>query len=247
LAVDPELLRDIGGYATRHGLTVFQAMFGSFALVLARLSARNDLIVGTSAANRSRLEWEQVIGLVVNVVPVRVIADARDGVAPYLASARRGLLDALRDSELPFSRIVAAVPPGQGLNQYPVAQVLFNAHSSLSSDVEFAGLRVDVEEALANAMAKFPLNVTMIPDAGWAQAEMLVEYDLGHYDSGRIEQFALAYLDVLAAVAGGRQDADLTTIDELIEARLPGAIAELNPDELSPLLAAAKESPDDRV
>ncbi|HET8657755.1 MAG TPA: amino acid adenylation domain-containing protein [Micromonosporaceae bacterium] len=221
-AVDPELLRDLGRYAARQGLTVFQAMFGSFALVLARLSARSDLVLGTSAANRSRLEWEQVIGLVVNVVPVRVTADARDGVGVVLAAARRGLLDALRDSELPFSRIVAATPPDQRLGQHPVAQVLFNAHSSLTSAVEFAGLRVDVEEALANGLAKFPLNVTMIPDAAWAHGEMLVECDLGHYDPGRVERFALAYLDVLAAVA---HDADITTIDGLIEARLPGSIA----------------------
>jgi amino acid adenylation domain-containing protein len=226
LALDPGLLRDIGGYAGRHGLTVFQAMFGSFALVLSRLSARDDLIVGTSAANRSRVEWEQVIGLIVNVVPVRITARAQDGVAGYLAAARRGLLDALRDSELPFSRIVAATPPGQDVSRYPVAQVLFNAHSSLTNEVEFAGLRVEVEEALANGMAKFPLNVTLIPDAAWARGEMLIEYDLGHYDPGRVESFALAYLDVLAAVA---HDAGLTTIDALIDARLPGSMAAQTP------------------
>jgi amino acid adenylation domain-containing protein len=226
LALDPGLLRDIGGYAGRHGLTVFQAMFGSFALVLSRLSARDDLIVGTSAANRSRVEWEQVIGLIVNVVPVRITARAQDGVAGYLAAARRGLLDALRDSELPFSRIVAATPPGQDVSRYPVAQVLFNAHSSLTNDVEFAGLRVEVEEALANGMAKFPLNVTLIPDAEWAHGEMLIEYDLGEYDPGRVESLALAYLDVLAAVA---HDAGLTTIDALIDARLPGSMAAQTP------------------
>lgn len=220
LALNPRLLRDIGGYAARHGFTVFQTMFGSFALVLSRLSARDDLIVGTSAANRSRVEWEQVIGLIVNVVPVRVTARAQGGVVGFLAAARRGLIDALRDSELPFSRIVAATPSGQDVNRYPVAQVLFNAHSSLTSEVEFAGLRVEVEEALANGMAKFPLNVTLIPDAAWAHGEMLVEYDLGHYDPGRVESFALAYLDVLAAVA---RDAAITTIDALIEARLPGS------------------------
>ncbi len=222
LALHPVLLRDIGGYAARHGFTVFQTMFGSFALVLSRLSARDDLIVGTSAANRSHVEWEQVIGLIVNVVPVRVTARAQSGVVSFLAAARRGLLDALHDSELPFSRIVAATPPDQDANRYPVAQVLFNAHSSLTSEVEFAGLRVDVEEALANGMAKFPLNVTLVPDAAWAHGEMLIEYDLGHYDPGRIESFALAYLDVLAAVA---RDADITAIDALIEARLPGSIA----------------------
>jgi amino acid adenylation domain-containing protein len=219
LTLDPVLLRDIGGYAARHGFTVFQAMFSSFALVLSRLSARDDLIVGTSAANRSRTEWEQVIGLIVNVVPVRVTASAQGGVAGFLAAARRGLLEALRDSELPFSRIVAATPPGQDVTRYPVAQVLFNAHSALTNDVEFAGLRVEVEEALANGMAKFPLNVTLIPDAAWAHGEMLIEYDLGEYDPGRVGSFALAYLDVLAAVA---RDADIAAIDALIEARLPG-------------------------
>jgi hypothetical protein len=230
LTLDPGLLRDIGGYAARRGFTVFQAMFGLFALVLSRLSATDDLIVGTSAANRSRVEWEQVIGLIVNVVPVRVTAPAEGGVAGYLAAARRGLLDALRDSELPFSRIVAATPRGQDGNGYPVAQVLFNAHSSLTSDVRFAGLRVEVEEALANPMAKFPLNLTLIPDAAWAHGEMLIEYDLGHYDPARVESFALAYLDVLAAAsrdAGitASRDAGVTAIDALIEARLPGSIA----------------------
>ena len=204
-------LRRVDEVAAALGATPFQVMFGAFALLLSRHAGTGDLVIGSTLANRSSAAWERVIGMIVNLVPVRVRGETARTVGEYLTSARDGLFDALRWGELPLSRIIAETgvrEPG----------VLFNAHSALTGDVEFTGLRAEVTEALANDAAKFPLNVTLIP--GTARSELLLEYAPGRFGAERIDHLAAAYLDLLA---GLRLDQPVEALDPLLPAQAPNA------------------------
>lgn len=222
--VDPVLRRDTTALAIAHGMTPFQAMFGVFSLLVSRCAGCNEFLLGSSVANRNRNEWESVIGMIVNIVPIRISCDGSETIADFLALARTALLNALRGAELPFSSIVSTAPK-RGDQTHPLAQVLFSAHSALTKDVSFAGLRVDTEEALANEMAKYPLAVTVIADAMGGASEILFEYDVGLYDGGCIERFAATYFELLAAAA---RDSNATAVS--VNSRIPAALLPASDD-----------------
>ncbi|GCD33591.1 non-ribosomal peptide synthetase [Streptomyces chrestomyceticus JCM 4735] len=64
--------------ARRHGLTVNTVVQGAWALLLARLSGRDDVVYGTTVAGRppELPGVESMVGLFINTVPVRVRLDA---------------------------------------------------------------------------------------------------------------------------------------------------------------------------
>ncbi|WSJ48155.1 amino acid adenylation domain-containing protein [Streptomyces sp. NBC_01317] len=76
-ALEEGLSRGLGELARAHGLTVNTLVQGAWALVLARLAGREDVVFGATVAGRpAELPGvESMIGLFINTLPVRVRLD----------------------------------------------------------------------------------------------------------------------------------------------------------------------------
>ncbi|MFD9906209.1 amino acid adenylation domain-containing protein [Streptomyces sp. NPDC059063] len=76
--VPPQLARAVTEFARRHALTVNTVVQGAWALVLARLAGRTDVVFGATVAGRPAdlPGVESMVGLFINTVPVRVRLDA---------------------------------------------------------------------------------------------------------------------------------------------------------------------------
>ncbi|MEU7187240.1 amino acid adenylation domain-containing protein [Streptomyces sp. NPDC039022] len=80
------LTRALTDLARRHGLTVNTVVQGAWALLLARLSGRDDVVYGTTVAGRppELPGVESMVGLFINTVPVRVRLHAGQPVVEML-------------------------------------------------------------------------------------------------------------------------------------------------------------------
>ncbi|GAA4525583.1 non-ribosomal peptide synthetase [Amycolatopsis samaneae] len=69
-----EATRALTGFARGHGLTVSTIVQGAWALVLARLAGRTDVVFGTVVSGRPAEvpDVERMVGMFINTVPVRV-------------------------------------------------------------------------------------------------------------------------------------------------------------------------------
>ncbi|WP_125530701.1 non-ribosomal peptide synthetase [Streptomyces sp. WAC 06725] len=78
--------RGLSELARRHGLTVNTLLQGAWALVLARLAGRTDVVFGATVAGRppELPGMESMVGLLINTVPVRVRLDAAQPVLGLL-------------------------------------------------------------------------------------------------------------------------------------------------------------------
>ncbi|MCC3650366.1 amino acid adenylation domain-containing protein [Streptomyces sp. S07_1.15] len=83
-----DLSRRLVEFARARGLTVNTVMQGAWALVLARLAGRTDVVFGGTVAGRpAELPGvESMVGLFINTLPVRVPLDAGQPVAEMLAA-----------------------------------------------------------------------------------------------------------------------------------------------------------------
>ncbi|MFH9426617.1 condensation domain-containing protein, partial [Streptomyces sp. NPDC017529] len=81
--IDQETTRALGEFARTHGLTMNTVMQGAWALLLARLTGRTDVVFGTTVSGRppELPGVETMVGLLINTLPVRV---RLDGAQPAL-------------------------------------------------------------------------------------------------------------------------------------------------------------------
>ena len=87
-----------------HGATRFMVMLAGFSALMARLASQDDVVLGSPAGGRRAAELEPLIGLFVNLLPLRLDHRAPHNARQLVAAARDVTLAALDHQDLPSSR-----------------------------------------------------------------------------------------------------------------------------------------------
>ena len=103
---EADRLKELG---TQEGSTIFMGILAVFQLLLSRYSGQNDIVVGTAMWNRSRVELEQLIGLFVNTIPMRIDFSGDPSFREILGRARKFALGAFAHMELPFDEMLKQI------------------------------------------------------------------------------------------------------------------------------------------
>ena len=186
--------------ARRHGMTLFMFLLAAFELLISRWTGSDDVVVGTPISGRKRLETENLIGLFVNMLVVRVDCSGDPTVSDFLARVRDEALDAFDRESLPFEKLVEAIRPERLLSHTPVFQLMFNFHGDLDAAPPFPGLQVSIEP-IDNGAAPFDVTLTVGEDREGPIG--LWSYNRDLFEAATVERMASHFENVLAGLAQG--------------------------------------------
>jgi amino acid adenylation domain-containing protein len=208
-------LRDL---ARRRGASLFMVLLAGFSALLRSLTGRDDLVVGTDIANRTRRETEGLIGFFVNELVLRSHLSGNLTFGQALERVRETALDAYAHQDLPFERLLDALDLRRTLRHSPLYQVKL----ILQNAPRAAG------GGAAPAAPGAPVFTPLEVDAGTAKFDLAVfAYDVGEelrgsfnyrselFDRATVEGFRAGFEAVLAAAAR-RPEATLAEISDLI-------------------------------
>jgi len=179
--------------SAREGVTPNMWLQAAFHAFLFRYTAQTDIIVGSVVANRQFAEAQKLLGMILNTVALRLKFSEGLNFREHLLCARRVILEALDNQDIPFDQVVRRVGPGTQL---------FNAffdtydrpYPSYHSDV----LRVERRDVLNNGSCKFDLVVHVIPGEA-TPATLLWEYNTNLFMEGTAARMLRHFLVLLAA------------------------------------------------
>jgi len=113
-----EATRVLATWAAGHGLTLNTVVQGAWALLLSRHSGETDVVFGATRACRRSVDGaDDMVGLLINTVPMRVAVNPDATLAEYLGAIRatwRGLRD-LEHTPLAAVQGWSELPPGRAL------------------------------------------------------------------------------------------------------------------------------------
>lgn len=107
-----------------HGTTLFVTLLAGWALVLARLSGQDELMIGTPCANSTRSEIQRLCGLFANTLALRIDLSGDPTTATLLERVNAAALGAQENQDLPFEQVVELVNPPRALAHRPIFQVV---------------------------------------------------------------------------------------------------------------------------
>ncbi|MGY0059136.1 amino acid adenylation domain-containing protein [Streptomyces sp. LZ34] len=126
-ALPAELSGRVRALAEQHGVTPFVVVLAVFFLLLARVTGRTDLVVGTPVSGRHRPETRDLVGNFVNTLPLRVRTEETLDFHALLGQVAERVTTALDHQDLPVEVVTHRLGGGgQDLNATPIFQVLFN-------------------------------------------------------------------------------------------------------------------------
>jgi amino acid adenylation domain-containing protein len=192
LTISPELCEALRRIGHHHGATLFMVLLAAFKILLTRRTSTRDIVVGTAVAGRDQRVFEGLIGLFVNILPLRTRIPDGLSFEQVLALVRATTLDALSHADVPFEQIVSTLQPTRALNRTPIVQVMFELERPTS--YEWPGLGVHFVE-LARDTAKFDLTLRLHETAGGLQGAF--EYNRDVVQPEGVERMAEEFLQLL--------------------------------------------------
>ncbi|MFU8874615.1 amino acid adenylation domain-containing protein [Micromonospora sp. SL4-19] len=113
-----ELTRDSGG-------TLFMTLLAAYQVLLARHAGQDDFAVGASVAGRSAPELENVVGMFINMLPLRSELAGDPTFTELLDRTRRTVLDGFEHADVPFAKVVHELGLPRDVSRSPVFQAMF--------------------------------------------------------------------------------------------------------------------------
>lgn len=123
------LLKQLKALTVQTETTLFMVLDAAFAVLLARYSGQEDILIGSPIANRNRLETENLIGCFVNTLVLRTRLDNNPSFLQLLEQVKTTTLEAYEYQDLPFDSLVEALSPERNASYSPLFQVMLVLNS----------------------------------------------------------------------------------------------------------------------
>ncbi|PQE02237.1 non-ribosomal peptide synthetase [Mycobacterium sp. EPG1] len=246
----PETAQALRGLARDGQASMLMVLHAAAAVLLHRLGAGPDIVVGTPVAGRDETVLADVVGLFVNTVVLRVDASGNPGFADLLARVRDADLAAFSHADLPFDHVVDALNPPRRPGRNPLFNVFVGYHRRDGDDGSLLGRRVEWHEP-ATHTAMFDLGFTLTDSGDGAAMTLTTEYSGDLFDVSSAQMLTVrlaAVLDAAAADAAVR----VGDVPVLTETERDAVVGERNrtghpvgPAALGALVSAqARRTPD---
>jgi len=193
-----ELSKSIRALSRQEGVTVFTVLLAALKTLLYRLTGQGDLIVGTTVSNRSRSEFEGLIGYFANHLLLRTQLYGYLSFRELLLQCHQVTADALAHQDLPFEKLLEALSIDPEVRSVPLLQVVFVLHNHVAEeDLQLPGLTIEkypVQRGTAMRDIHLHVSDTKGPLSG------SLEYSTTLFDGNTIDRVLQHYQVLLECV-----------------------------------------------
>ncbi len=196
-SLSPDLTHALKDLSRREGVTLFMTLLAVFAILLARSSGQDDLLIGTPIANRTHEALEGLIGFFVNMLVLRTDLSGDPSFQDVLTHVRDVALNAYAHQDLPFEQLVDALQLDRDLSRNPLFQVTCQLQHSTSETIDLPGVQLSPLE-MDSDTTRFDLSLFLSEEAGSLSG--LLEYNTDLFEPHTIERMLTHYHCLLAGI-----------------------------------------------
>ncbi|CAM3846172.1 non-ribosomal peptide synthetase [Kibdelosporangium persicum] len=190
--------RTLNQLTRQTGATPFMALLAVYTILLARYGRQTDVTVGVPVGGRDRTEVDDLIGVFLNTLVLRVDLSGDPTFTELLGRVRGTALDAYAHQELPFELLVDDLAPDRDLSRTPLFSTMFLLEDAGTSRRGFGGLRAEpMPVSESDAKADLTLALAQRSDGALGGA---VNYATALFDRATAARFAAQFVELLTAI-----------------------------------------------
>lgn len=197
--VTPSLQNAVMALSHRLNATPFVVLMAVFNLLVARVAGQRAFILGVPSANRNLQEVENLIGLLSDMLTLKVELRADDTLYDLCQRLQESILAQMGDDQLSYPLLARALHAHRGGFQNGLYTVMFNDVRKAWTGVSVAGLDVEVMTGAKLTHSELELAVYVYDEDDALSVEF--EYATELFDAATVERFADRYLTLLERVA----------------------------------------------
>ncbi len=133
-------LKNVQRFSGRHGLSPFMTLLAAFQALLSRYCGQEDIAVGTPIAGRTRVEAEQLVGSLINILVLRSDVQPAQTFRELLHQVRETCLAAFTHQDIPLGYLVERLRRHNPGSKVPDLRAMFNVLNTPRQTLRFEGL-----------------------------------------------------------------------------------------------------------
>ena len=180
----------------RDGVSEFMVLQAAFSVLLGRLGAGDDVVLGAPFDGRRDTAFEDLVGLFVNTLPLRADLSGDPAFTDLLLRVRDANIAAYTYADVPFDRLVSAVNPVRSAARHPLFQVMLSVDGEAVAAVVARTRRR--AGAVGGGQAKFDLLMALSEHQGGWRGSLQFATDL--FDRTTAESIVARFLRMLGAI-----------------------------------------------
>jgi tyrocidine synthetase-3 len=216
-SLDNRETRALKELALAEGTSLFMVLFAVFNILLSKLCGQTDIVSGTTVSGRRHADLQQVTGIFVNLLAVRILVDDRCTFREFLAAVKEKMLTALENQDYPFEDLVAKVVEKRDYETTPLVNVTFDIQNVDNAVVESSELKLlPFDYRIRKIKSKFDLSFTAEESAG--QIHFTVEYCTDLFTQETVDRMAGYYKNIVLHAVSGRDPGPPISAVEIVSA-----------------------------
>lgn len=185
LEIDTDTTCKLRTLSQQQGVTLFMTFHALLAILLARYTGKDDIVMGAPIANRNHQQLENLIGFFANTMVLRTTVQPEASFQELLTQIKNRALQAYKYQELPFEKLVDELKIERSLSHNPLFQVLFSFQNAHTEGFSLPGVDI-LPLAFDYTVSKFDLSI--IVREYREKFTVILEYSTDLFEAGTIKR-----------------------------------------------------------
>jgi tyrocidine synthetase-3 len=193
--INAEKTESLKNMALAGGVTLFMVLFAIYSILLSKICNQQGMVIGTPVAGRKHVDLEQIMGMFVNTLAIKVFPRGDITFTEFLGDVKKITLDVLENQDYQIEDLVDKIVGKRDASRNPLFDTMFTLQNMQISELEIAGLKLKTYE-YQKKISK--IDVQLICSENEDKLHCIFEYCTKRFKRESIEVF-IGYFNNIAS------------------------------------------------
>nr|BDT29344.1 hypothetical protein BHI3_28100 [Bacteriovorax sp. HI3] len=195
VVIPVDTVRGMKKLGNSQGCSFYSTLISSFTLLLHNLSKSQDVVVGMASASQPAMEQNDLIGHMVNLLPLRTTIKDNIPFNQFMKSVRSKMLDAFDHQFYSYGPLVKDLNLKRDPSQMPLLNVVFN----IDQQAPDQGLKFEGLQASYTTIAREYDNFEIFINAVSCGDKLVLEcqYNTNLFSASTIENWMASFIELM--------------------------------------------------
>lgn len=189
--------KKVSEFSKQQHITPYMLMMATLNILLWKYTAKKDIVVGTAVAGRRTSELNDIVGMFVNILPIRTQIDESLNIEEYLQYIKDKMVSAFEAQDCQFEMLIEALNVKTNLQNSPMFDIVINYVNMGTDEFGIEGLKLKPYMS-DDISTKYDLTLTIIENDN--KYSMDIEYAAGLFDGNKIKLLGERFIYLLESI-----------------------------------------------
>jgi amino acid adenylation domain-containing protein len=235
--ISPGLTTKIKGFSVETGTTLFMILLAVYNILLSKYTGQEDIVVGAPVTGRTHPDLQNLIGMTVNMLPIRNYPRHNQTFREFLAEVKENSLEAFNNQDYQFDILTAKLNVHHELGKHSLIDTVFVFQNIQKPAAQTPG---DKKSKPGSTPYKIDYNISKFDlelSAEETQEEIFLNFDYRTqlFKKDTIELMSRHFLNIVDEVImdPGIRISGIRMLDKKEQESLLEIIRDENPEEIN--------------